>query len=218
MWKVYSCLLVLFHVFAAMNTTCVLELEAENGDRTNSAKLMYRSAASGGFTVLLTETDDDLDLYFEIVMGSDCLVVINNVAYSNDGEADTVKLSVNGSSLGTFRTYAASNYGHNWNEIRNTGPFGTSIGVTVGTYVLNVKALVVDSYGVEIDKVELAVQCSEILSGNCPETVANVIPVDSGDGDELSTAEIAGIVIGVVGAVIGVPGCVAAILYIIKEG
>ena len=199
MWKV-SCLLVLFHVFAPINTTCILELEAEDGDL--DSQQMHRSAASGGLTVRLTETDDTLNVYFEILKGSDCLVVINNVAYSNDDEADFVYLSVDGSSLGSFTTFATSNNGQNWNEIRNTGPFGTSIGVTVGTYVLTVIA-VLDSYGVEIDKVELALQCGENFTPeNCPETVAKVVPDPAGDdADKLSTGEIVGIAFSVVGVV-----------------
>lgn len=161
----YYHLLLVFTVIAQVSgSTCTIDLEAESG---NSLNQTYRSEASGGLTVLLKE-GEVLQNYFEIItLPSNCSVGIDNVAYSNDGISDFVQLSLNGTQLGRFRTVAQVGEGTHWNVILSTGAFGNHTQLRNGGYILALTVLEADTYGVEIDKVTLGVECT----GNtgCPE-------------------------------------------------
>lgn len=137
-------------LLVALATADGLELEAESGTHTGTQ--MQRSAASNDATVLLN-TDEYIELSFTTF--STCMVSVENVAYTNDGDTDDVRVSIDGRIVGSFQTYSASSYGYYWNVVRDSGSIGTPMEIQTGSHQIRVEAVDVDQYGVEIDKVVL---------------------------------------------------------------
>ena len=148
----------------ATTTTFALELEAEDGSGYPTGAQRSRSAASNDATVALNQ-GQSITLYFNVL--SACTVSVTDVAYTNDGGADTISVSIDGINVGSFETVAESNAGHNWNVVRNSGSLGSSVNVVSGSHTVRVTATHTDRYGVEIDKVSLAFNSECIQSNQC---------------------------------------------------
>ena len=156
-------------------------LEAEDG--STNGRIMNRSRASGGLTVLLKKSGY---VKYGFTTSSTCDLIINNVAYSNDGAMDIIRMSISRNGyIGQFTTIAHSNYGHNWNVIRNSGPVGSSTRISVGYHTLTLRAVSSDSYGVELDV--LTMTCS--TAGGEVESQQSTVPNDNSTSG-LSTVEI----------------------------
>lgn len=98
----------------------------------------------------------------------------------------------NGNELGQFRTVAQTGNGNYWNVILTTGAFGNYTRLLVGRNTLTLTVLQADTFGVEIDKVTLAVECTQ-----CPEiefTASTSQSLPSEHGNSLSDGAIIGIV------------------------
>ena len=121
-------------------------------DRKNS-----RSAASGQATVHLTTSQS---VRSDFTTQSSCSVAVHDVAYTNDGDSDLIEVHIDGILIGSFNTIAASNFGANWNVIRNTGIIGENRKINSGIHQLLLKAVNTDLYGVEIDKSILNLTCT----------------------------------------------------------
>lgn len=140
-----------------------VHLEAEDGSYTGTKK--DRSAASGKATIHLT-TSQHVTSQFSTL--SSCLLTIHDVAYTNDGGSDTIEAYIDSIKIGSFDTIGASNYGLNWNVIRNTGRIGNNTKISSGAHELQFKAVNTDEYGVELDKSILNLTCpAEISSPKC---------------------------------------------------
>ena len=140
---------------------CLLEFEAENGD--TSGQTRYRSRASGGLSVYLTRVGQHVTHRFSTA--SVCRVQVNGVRYSNDGESDEVQVSLDGTTMGTFRTRAKSNYGYAWNEFLSSDSLGGSIEIRPGNHELTLTVISTDRYGVELDKTTLQLTCEGSNTG-----------------------------------------------------
>ena len=187
--------------------TCTFDLEAESGSSLNQ---MNRSEASGGLTVRLTEGEVLQNCF---TLRSSCSVSIENVAYLNDEIADVIQLSLNGTQLGRFRTVAQVGAGNYSNVILGTGAFGNHTQLLVGRYNLTLTVLEADTYGVEIDKVTLVVECTG--STECLE-IEVIESTECGPSNEQSNGLTVGIIVtivfGIVAIVIGLPSCLVALL------
>ena len=198
-------LLLVFTVIAHVSaSTCTIDLECESWSSVNQ---MHRSEASGGLTVRLKESEM-LDIYFEIItLHSICSVSIRNVAYSNNGISDIVQSSLNGTLLGRFTTLPQVRKGNYWSKIISTGAFGDHTQLLVGRYTFTLTVLEADTYGVEFDKVTLAVECTG--NTDCPE-------VKPDPHNEQSNGLTGATIFGIISAVIAVPGCLVASITLWK--
>ena len=143
-------------LYFSLTSSELITLEAEDGSYEGSQ--MYRSAASGKATVLLVASQSVTNVF---PTESSCFVAIDDVAYTNDGGSDMVKVFIDGILIGSFLTISASNHGINWNVIRNTGMIGEKKQVNSGSHKLLLEAANTDTYGVELDKLTLnVVNCS----------------------------------------------------------
>ena len=143
-------------LYFSLTSSELITLEAEDGSYEGSQ--MYRSAASGKATVLLVASQSVTNVF---TTESSCFVAIDDVAYTNDGGSDMVKVFIDGILIGSFLTISASNHGINWNVIRNTGMIGEKKQVNSGSHKLLLEAANTDTYGVELDKLTLnVVNCS----------------------------------------------------------
>ena len=156
--------IALLVVVVKVTTTFSLELEAENGSGYPTGAQRPRSAASNDATVALSQ-GQSVTLHFSVF--SSCTVSVSDVAYTNDGGADTISVSIDGTNVGSFRTVAESNAGHNWNVVRNSGNLGSSFNIISGSHTVRVTATSTDRYGVEIDKVSLRFNSECIQSIQC---------------------------------------------------
>ena len=131
-----------------------ISLEAERG--TYTGHTVPRSRASGQRTVRLRQGQ-----YVEnsFTTRCSCSVTVTNVIYTNDGDSDTITLSLDGRVVGTFRTRSQSNYGNLWNVPQSSGRVGSSTVLRRGVHTVRTEATTTDRYLVEIDKVILALDC-----------------------------------------------------------
>ena len=151
--------------------TYVQELEAEDG--IYSGSLSYRGAASGGRTIHLSQSQHVTNTF---TVATSCPVSIENVAYTNDGGSDTIRVLIDNTVVGTFTTIAHSNYGYNWNVVRHSGRVGGTVQLMSGSHQLRLEAISTDSYGVELDQTTLDVNCAPP-----PQCVATPAPPTSDD-------------------------------------
>ena len=108
------------------------------------------------------EWQDDYIRYKFTTITSPCNFVVTNVAYSNDGYNDTVRIFISSSGLiGEFLTNQKFGDGHLWNVIRNSGPVGNIIKVTIGSHTLTLEVVSPDKNGVEpLDALTLSFTCN----------------------------------------------------------
>lgn len=83
----------------------------------------------------------------------DAEYTISGVRYSNDGGKDTVGVWFNSKKMGSFSSKNSSNFGQSWNIFHNSGQMGESMNLKVGTYLLELRVELADSYGIEIDAI-----------------------------------------------------------------
>ena len=153
----------------------VLSLEAETGIYP-SQRRMQRSAASNQATVLLYQ-GNQVRVSFPLI--SQCQVQVKNVAYTNDGPSDTITVLLDGTTtIGSFHTTAHSNHGHYWNVPVNSGVLGTPVELSSGSHTISIRAMAADQYGVEIDKVDLDLNCS-LDHPQCFNLSASMLPTNS---------------------------------------
>lgn len=192
-----------------------MTLEAEDGNY--DGMLMYRSEASSGLAVLLNEGQT---IRYGIVIrdnGNSCFIKLLHVTYSNDGDGDDIQVLLNNTVLGSFRTYAISDNGESWNDFHTESGFSTEKELHVSPYILTIRVLEADQYGVEIDKLSLQLECINTIraieNAECqPPLISFDNSEDNSDTRDrgLSDGAIVGIVFGVLAVVIGVPGCIVA--------
>jgi len=195
-----------------------VNLEAENSDSGSSGKLIFRSAASGGYAINLRQ-DDYIIWHFNTI--TSCEVVISGVYYSNDGGPDTIELQVDDSSIGYITTRAVSQEGSQWNVFRSSGTVGNPVTLSEGQHALKLTVTTADGFGVDIDKVTLSGPCivgssptqtsDSSTDTPLPPTIAptNDDTIEStGNGSDGAEIAIDGIAIGVVGLVIGAIGVI----------
>ena len=136
-------IIALFLVVVKVTTTSALELEAEDGSVYPTGAQRPRSAASNDATVVLNQ-GQSITLHFSVF--SSCTVSVSDIAYTNDGGADTISVRIDETSVGSFQTVAESNAGHNWNVVRNSGSLGSSVSIILGSHTVRVTATSTDQY------------------------------------------------------------------------
>ena len=150
----------LFVCFTAICQLCAsVDLEAEDG--SHSGTVHSCSEASGLQTVYL-QRDGYVENTF-LTTGT-CTVSVINVLYSNDGDSDTITLSIDGTTVGSFNTLAASDGGQLWNTFRSSGSVGNTLALNGTNHYLRLVATSADQYGVELDKSVLSVACQQNTS------------------------------------------------------
>ncbi|XP_052817204.1 uncharacterized protein LOC128243453 [Mya arenaria] len=132
----------------AQSGTFTLELE----QYALSELRMPRSAASGNFTVLLKQGQK---VQMEICVHEVTHMSIRNVVYSNDGNVDSVGVSIDGQHAGSFVTTYLSENGNAWNKFKSTGPLSAKVKLDIGRHTITFEAMLTDPWGVEIDNVIL---------------------------------------------------------------
>ena len=190
--------------------SCSIPLEAEHGF---GGKQMHRSEASGGIAVQLLKGEA-----INYHLNFNCTIQLLNVRYSNDGIGDTIEVTINGRLLGSFKSFAETGKGDNWNIFRKETNFTIHLLLFESEAEIKVTAVEADEYGVEIDKLSLQVTCSRV-DPECPQLTMTNNDVDTSSDDntsQLSTGELIAIISVIVGAVIGIPGCIVAIYQINK--
>ena len=126
-------------------------------------------------------------------------------------------MSINDTLIGSFRTLASSNYGHNWNIFYTETIFQSKATLKAhsGSYIIEVFSRDTDKYGIEIDKVSLQLQCVRQITGTSGDCPVQVISVEGSDSENesggLSAGAIVGIVFGVLGCLIAIPGAYVAL-------
>lgn len=145
-------------VAAAARTARTLVLEAENGAFPREGENpIHRSAASGARTVRLSRGEF---LQNTFTTPSICLVAVSNVAYTNDGGSDLIRVSLDDVLVGTFNTVDHSDAGALWNVVVNTGSIGEAREVQEGSHTLRIEATETDMYNVEIDATTVTFNCT----------------------------------------------------------
>ena len=105
-----------------------------------------------------------------ITTDSSCLLQVINVQYTNDGLSDTITIYVDSQMVGLFKTRSQSGEGHLWNEPVSSGKVGNETMLSSGDHTITLVATEVDEYLVEIDKITLALLCTNDISdaeGSC---------------------------------------------------
>ena len=148
--------LLLVWLTAICQLCASVDLEAEDG--SHSGAVHSRSEASGSKTVYIHQYG-----YVEntFLTTGTCTVSVINVVYSNDGGSDTITLSIDGTTVGSFNTLAESNGGQLWNTFRSSGSVGSTLALNGTDHSLRLVATSADQYGVELDKSVLNVACQQ---------------------------------------------------------
>lgn len=204
---VYFVPVVFFSINVVSQDICHVSLEAENGV---GGEVVPRSSASGKYTARLVQGKNvTFQLQYYDVTGTGCYLELISVTYSNDGTGEDVKVSLNGSSLGYFKTITHSNYGHYWNIFVTEKDFSSKsrIRLNNGPSILSILPIKTDTHGVEIDKLSLQLECLQELPSKCPEVIFTVEEVEAKDEEDsgLSEGAIVGIFFGIVTTLMGIP-------------
>lgn len=139
-----------------LSDTTVLKLEAEEGAFTGQRTM--RSEASGGEAVALK---DEQTVSHILSTSSLCEVQVSNVRYSNASRADVCTVFVGGENVGEFRsTTEPSTSTDLWNEFYNSGTLGSTL-VEMGRHLVMMTVMATDELGVELDFIELSIDCGE---------------------------------------------------------
>lgn len=193
---------------------CLVLLEAEAG---TGGKENYRSRASGGVSVTLLENEAIVHSIRPTT--GPCTIKLESVTYSNDGHEDTIHITANETLLGSFITYSSSGNGDYWNIFRTETDFLNKIPILDALYLIKIEAIKTDTYGVEIDMIELMLDCNSEIK-TCSSIVTDEssksdnIEADEGN-DQLSKGEkigigfsVAAIILTIIGVIIAVPSCI----------
>ena len=134
----------------------VLKLEAEEGVFTGE-KIM-RGDASGGEVVALKNEHVVAHVF---PTSSLCEVQVSNVRYSDGSSEDECTVSIAGKNVGEFRsTTESSTDTDKWNEFYDSGTLGSTI-LGKGQHLIMVRVNATDEFGVELDFIELGIDCGE---------------------------------------------------------
>ncbi|XP_052784902.1 uncharacterized protein LOC128220515 [Mya arenaria] len=132
----------------AQSGTFTLELE----NYASSELRKPRSGASGNSTVLLKQGQM---VQLEICVSEVMNMSIRNVIYSNDGDRDSVRVSIDGQHAGSFVTQHLSENGNGWNKFKSIGSMPGKAKLDIGKHSITFEATETDQWGVEIDNVVL---------------------------------------------------------------
>ena len=114
-------------------------------------------------------------LHFQFTCNEPSVYDFSELRYSNDGDADTLVLTVDDSSVATYRTRAQFGHGHLWNhfilaEAENTTTQSSrqrsKVELGKGLHDARLDVLTADQYGVEIDYIRAL-----RVSGSCSSAV-----------------------------------------------
>ena len=158
----------LFVSCVAAQYKCSLKLEAEDG---RGGLRQPRSKASGGIAIVLFENEENIHELVFTSTNNSCSMELLSVTYSNDGDADSIEISLNNSLLANFKTYEHHNDGHNWNAFHTEDGFQMRQPVNDGHTQLEVAARELENVRnrVEIDFMLVQVECfHELLPIECP--------------------------------------------------
>lgn len=115
---------------------------------------MPRSGASENFTVLMKNGDF---IHIEICLRDATFVRIENIVFSNDGDADSISATIDERNMGTFQsTSTHGNLGNDWNSFMSSGPLQGKAMLDLGRHVITLRSAT-DEWGIEIDNIVLAV-------------------------------------------------------------
>ncbi|KAH3861908.1 hypothetical protein DPMN_024862 [Dreissena polymorpha] len=126
----------------------IFTLEVENF--SNNAMRMSRSAASGNSSVWF-KTGQHVQM--EICLRVASFVSVRNVVYSNDGESDSIRATIDNQHMGTFQTGSLRESGNGWNIFRSSGPMEGKVRLEQGRHVIDIRAVSTDEWGVELDNI-----------------------------------------------------------------
>ena len=110
---------------------------------------------------------------------------------ANDGDADTLDVSVDENSIGQFSTRGRSGGGHLWNIILQSGRVGNSVSITEGLHKVKVEVQSTDRYGVEIDQIilEFNTTATECPRSATESDLVTTETVTDGNGVEIDQSE-----------------------------
>lgn len=137
---------------SSINREVHIEMESFSGYDNVDIKL--RSQASKQKSVLLFQ--DDI-LTFNICSLSEIDLTVNELVYSNDGNSDTITISIDQLIIGSFTTISASNGGLGWNNFTSSGQIGNTTTLSEGQHKVEITISSADSYGVELDYIRFNV-------------------------------------------------------------
>lgn len=129
----------------------IFTLEVENF--APASMRMPRSGASGNFTVLMRNGDF---IHITVCLRVATFVRIRNVVFSNDGDPDKVRLSIDGRHMGTFLSLAVLDHGNGWNRFRSSGELDGKSMLDIGRHTITLRSTT-DEWGIEIDNIVLVV-------------------------------------------------------------
>eukprot|EP01083_Nonionella_stella_P184865 672520_1 len=157
---------MLFVLYCLFYCTVALTYEAE--DSTHTGTIMYRSAASNAQTVHLDQ-GEYIEWEFSICRDSNSITIKNiTLTYTNDGASDTLYIYLDSTYLGQFTTRSLTNSGAYWNSPFDSvldGPF--SVPDVSSSHTLKLVAQTTDTYGVEVDKIEVHLSIPSASIGQC---------------------------------------------------
>ena len=134
----------------------VLKLEAEKGAFTGERN--KRSDASEGEVVTLKDEQTVSHIFSTLSL---CKVQVSNVRYSDGSSADVCTVSIGGEDVGKFRSTAEPSTSTDlWNNFYNSGTLGSTF-VETGRHLIMITVMATDELGVELDFIELIVDCAE---------------------------------------------------------
>ena len=183
-----------------------ITLEAEEG--TSTGCTVPRSAASNEHTVRLEQSQYIINTF---TTSCNCTIRFTNIVYTNDGDSDTITVSLDGEVVGMFYTHSRTSYGNLWNDPNNSGRIGEAIELEPGMHQVRIEASTTDRYLVEIDRVIVTVDCS-VNSSVCLNILPQYTePCSDNTTTSLSTEALIAIiscVVGFLACLIGVPTCI----------
>lgn len=212
MYQVSNILILTFILLHSLSEGCQWSIEAEQG--ITNGTITYRGGTSNKLTVRLSEGQY---IIWGFVTESSCMLQVLSVEYTNDGLSDTITLYVDGQKVGSFDTKSQSDHGLLWNEPVSSGPIGNQITLSSGDHTVKLAATKMDKYGIEVDRVTLALICINDVSnldGICPKSQEpDIIP----NNDSWNTGYTITVTIGVITSFLGLSGCIIGLIAAITS-
>lgn len=137
---------------SSINREAHIEIESFSGYDNVNMKL--RSHASKQKSVLLFQ---DEILTFNICSLSEIDLTVNELVYSNDGNSDTITISIDQQIIESFTTISGSNGGLGWNNFTSSGQIGNTTTLSEGQHTVEITISSADAYGVELDYISFDV-------------------------------------------------------------
>ena len=160
LWPVLLTITIQFSRYCASSDATHLILVAADGRTTG--RQMQRSNALHQYTILLIKPGQDVQFEFST---NDCNATVSDIRYSNGGSgSDVCTVSIDEIVVGTFTTSVQrlpESYDP-WNDFVTTGQVGSATVLCGGSHTLQVTATRVDPYGMEMDYVQLSLECDGV--------------------------------------------------------